>query len=164
MNRRPSPDGNSRRQWSVAIPEDSVMTMVPRSLLIVARLGLIAVAVTACATGGSYLTPSGSTTTLMAGWEQHFTLEWTAEPESGGARRVSGYVYNRHGENALNVRLLAQALDPKGAVVGQRIEWVPGGVNGFGRAYFTVPHLPAADTYRVTVWDYTWLQTDDKGR
>ena len=139
------------------------MTLVPR-LIAAARLGLTAVIIAACGTSSSYLSPTGSTVTLMAGWEQHFTLEWTAEPESEGARRVSGYVYNRHGEYALNVRLLAQALDPAGAVVGQRIAWVPGGVNGFGRAYFTVAHLPAADKYSVTVWDYTWLQSDDSRR
>src|SRR3989442_6778827 len=133
----------------------SAMTLVPR-LIAAARLGLTAVIIAACGTSSSYLSSTGATVTLMAGWEQHFTLEWTAEPESGGARRVSGYVYNRHGENALNVRLLAQALDPKGAVVGQRIEWVPGGVNGFGRAYFTVPHLPAAGTSQCTVRAYTW--------
>src|SRR2546428_11062500 len=143
--------------------EDTAMAMVPRSILAAARLGLTAVVIAACSTS-SYLSSTGSNVTLMAGWEQHFTLEWTAEPESDGARRVSGYVYNRHGEYALSVRLLAQALDPAGAVVGQRIEWVPGGVNGFGRAYFTVAHLPAADKYRVTVWDYTWLQSDDGRR
>ena len=80
-----------------------------------------------------------------------------------GARRVSGYVYNRHGEYALDLRLLAQALDPSGAVIGQRIAWVPGGVGGSGRAYFEVPNLPPANSYRVSVWDYTWAQgTGDK--
>ena len=34
-------------------------------------------------------------------------------------------------------------------MVGQRIAFVPGGVSGFGRAYFEVPNLPAADHYRV---------------
>jgi hypothetical protein len=97
-------------------------------------------------------------TTLMAGWEQHFTLEWAADQGQNGARRVSGYVYNRHGEYALDLRLLAQALDPSGAVIGQRIAWVPGGVGGSGRAYFEVPNLPPANSYRVSVWDYTWAQ------
>ena len=96
----------------------------------------------------------------MWGWERHFSLEWTVESEKGGGRRVTGYVTNHHGEFALSVRLLAQALDQSGAVVGQRIEWIPSGVTGFSRAYFEVPRLPAADTYRVTVWAYTWLQSD----
>jgi hypothetical protein len=72
-------------------------------------------------TSSGYLASTGSFTTLTAGWEQHFTLEWVAEAESGG-------------------------------------------VNGFGRAYFAVAQMPAADKYRVTVWDYTWLQTDDNRR
>jgi hypothetical protein len=100
----------------------------------------------------------------MAGWERHFTLEWTAEPEQGSARRVTGYIYNRHGEYAQKIRLLAQALDPAGAVLGQRIEWIPGGVSGFGRAYFVVADLPAATAYKMTVWDYTWHQTDGSDR
>jgi len=140
------------------------MTRRSPSILAAAQLALTAVVMTACATSNSYLSSTGSYTTLMAGWEQHFTLEWAAELESGGARRVSGYLYNHHGESALNVRLLAQALNPAGAVIGQRIEIVPGGVNGFGRVYFAVAQVPAADRYRVTVWDYTWLQTDDKPR
>jgi hypothetical protein len=100
----------------------------------------------------------------MAGWEQHFTLEWTPEPEGSNARRVTGYIYNRHGEAAVGVRVLAQAVDGSGAVIGQRIEFVPQGVGGFGRKYFIVPHLPIADTYRVTIWDYTWLQADGGAR
>ena len=94
----------------------------------------------------------------MYGWEQNFTLEWAADQGQSGARRVSGYVCNRHGEYALDLRVLAQALDPAGAVIGQRIAFVPGGVGGSGRAYFEVPNLPAASSYRVSVWDYTWVQ------
>jgi hypothetical protein len=124
----------------------------------------MAVVMTGCGTSSTYLEPTGSNTTLTAGWERHFTLEWTAAPEQGGAQQVTGYIYNRHGEHAMKIRLLAQALDPAGAVVGQRIGWVPGGVNGFGRAYFAVAHLPAANTYRVTVWDYTWHQADGSDR
>ncbi len=140
------------------------MTTRPRWILAVARLGLIAVAVTACGTTSSYLTPSVSTTTLMAGWERHFTLDWTVEPEQGETRRLRGYIYNHHGEYADSVRVLARVLDPSGAVVGQRIAWVPGGVGGFGRAYFEVPHLPPADTYRLTVWDYAFTQSDSSDK
>ncbi len=82
----------------------------------------------------------------------------------GVCRVYEMYVHNNHGEFALSVRLLAQALDQSGAVVGQRIEWVPGGITGFSRAYFEVPHLPPADTYRVSVWEYTWLQSDGDKR
>jgi len=131
-------------------------------ILTVARLGLIAVVMTACGTVSSHLTPSTSTTTLMVGWERHFALEWTVEPEHEGARRLRGYVNSQYGEFATTVRLLAQALDPSGAVVDQRIVWVPGGVSGFGRAYFEIRHLPAADHYRVSVWDYSVLEANSQ--
>jgi len=125
-----------------------------------ALFGLIVVTAAACATTGAEPPLSSSaTTTMMYGWERHFALEWTAEPQRIDTRRVSGYVYNRNGENALSLRVLAQALDASGAVVGQRIQAVPGGVGGFGRAYFTVPNLPEANSYRVSVWDYTWFQS-----
>jgi hypothetical protein len=136
------------------------MTTKCRPIASAVRLGLIAVVMTACSTNSTYLSPTGSNTTLMAGWEQHFDLQWTVTPAEGNAQQVTGYVYNRHGEHAMKMRVLAQALDPGGAVVGQRIEWVPGGVNGFGRTYFVVANLPTANSYSVTVWDYTWHQTD----
>ena len=127
-------------------------------------LGLIAVVTAACGTTSHSLTPSSSVTTLMAGWEHHFTLDWTVEPEQGAARTLRGYVYSKYGGAAEPVRLLGQALDPSGVVLGQRIAWVPAGVGGFGRAYFEVPHLPLADKYRVTVWDYTFMQSADTAR
>ncbi|HYS16624.1 MAG TPA: hypothetical protein VET45_06860 [Candidatus Binatia bacterium] len=139
------------------------MTLRTVSFLALARLGLIAVAVTACGTASSYLGPSGSTTTLMAGWEHHFTIDWTVEPEHGEARRVRGYVSSRHGESAEPVRILAQALDSSGAVVEQQIVWVPGGVSGFQRAYFEIARLRSAAQYRVSVWDYTFLQNPGSG-
>ncbi len=125
---------------------------------VVARLGLIALVLTACGTAGSHPTPSGSSPTLMAGWEGKFTLEWQPEPEPGGAQRLRGYVVSRYGQRAEPMRVLGQAIDGSGGVVGQRIAWVPGGVAGFGRAYFEVPHLPPSANYRVTVWDYTIVE------
>ena len=108
--------------------------------------------------------PSMTATTLTAGWEQHFSFEWTATEQSQSSRKVSGYVYNRNGEFATSLRVLARAVDSGGAVVGQRIAYVPGGVGGFGRAYFEVPNLPATASYRVSVWDYTWFQADGNGK
>jgi hypothetical protein len=116
------------------------------------------VTINACASTNPNLTPSSTTTTLMAGWEYHFAIEWAAAEQGPNTRRVSGYVYNQHGETATQMRVLAQALDPSGAVVGQRIAYVLGGVGGFGRAYFDVPNLPATSAYRVSVWDYTLFQ------
>ena len=135
-----------------------------RGFVGVAGLGLVLLVVTAgasCSAGGWYAAPS--VTTLMAGWETHFTLDWTVEPEGGNARLVRGYVASRHGQHAESVRILARALDGSGAVVGQRLAWIPGGVPGLGRAYFEVSRLPAADRYAVSVWDYTFLESDGRG-
>jgi hypothetical protein len=50
------------------------------------------------------------------------------------------------------------AVDSSGKVIGQRIEWVPGGVPGFTQVYFEIGHLARAASYRVTVWDYTFIE------
>jgi len=125
----------------------------------------VIVATSACASMGTAAAPplSMTATTLMSGWEQHFSIEWAASQGGGGTQRVRGYVYNQHGEYAMDVRVLAQALDQSGTVIGQRIASVPGGVGGLAGAYFEVPNLPAASTYRVSLWDYTWVQ-GNKGR
>jgi hypothetical protein len=105
------------------------------------------------------LSPSASVTTAIQGWERHFRLDWTAQgPPSG--RAIDGYIYNNYGSHASNVQILAQALDGSGSLVGQQLAWVPGGVPPLSRSYFKVPALPAAASYRVSVWAYDWLQGD----
>jgi hypothetical protein len=121
-------------------------------------LGLIGTTAAACATSAAAPGPGSGYNTLMLGWEHHFTIDWTAADQGPNTRKVSGYVDNQNGESAMHLRVLAQAIDTNGTVVGQRIAYVPGGVGGFGRAYFSVPDLPVADNYRVSVWDYTWFQ------
>jgi hypothetical protein len=127
-------------------------------------LGLIATMSAACGEIGAAPSLGMTATTLTAGWEHHFSFEWTATEQSQSSRKVAGYVYNRNGEFATSLRVLAQAVDSGGAVVGQRIAYVPGGVGGFGRAYFEVPNLPATASYRLSVWDYTWFQADGNGK
>ena len=133
-----------------------------RALRLVVVVGLVAVMSAACGETGVEPPPSMTAPTLTAGWEQHFSFEWTATDQGPSSRKVSGYVYNRYGDYAITLRLLAQAVDAGGAVVGQRITSVPGGVGGFGRAYFEVPNLPVAAGYRLSVWEYTWFQSDGK--
>ena len=130
-----------------------------RSISAVVRVGLVAVVLAGCAAVTmEYPKPYGSMTTLIPGWERYFTLQWTAEPEHRGSRRLDGYVYSRYGEYAADVRLLVQARDASDAIVDQRIVWIPAGVGGFGRAYFDAGHLPPADHYQVFVWDYRLIQ------
>jgi len=123
------------------------------------RLGLVAIMiVSTCAACATTPEPRTTATTLMSGWEQHFSIEWAAVEQGSTVRTVRGYVSSQHGEFATNLRVLAQAIDSDGEVVGQRIAYVPGGVGGFGRGYFEVPNLPASPNYRVSVWDYSWFQ------
>lgn len=127
-------------------------------------MGLVATLSAACAGTGAMLPLSTTTTTLTVGWEHHFTFEWATADQGQSSKKVSGYVYNHNGEYAISMRVLAQAVDSGGAVVGQRIAFVPGGVGGFGRAYFEVPNLPTTASYRLSVWDYTWFQSSGDGK
>jgi hypothetical protein len=116
----------------------------------------VMLAATGCAT--TETTPSATVTTLMPDAERWFKLNWDVRPESGGARRLSGYIENTYGEAAGKVQLLGQALDSKGALVAQRLQWVHGAIPGFGRVYYEIPGMPPADHYRVTVWAYERIQ------
>ena len=117
-----------------------------RSIASAALLGLVAIGTSACGSLSSpAITPSESMTTLMQGWDPWFKLEWSTEREPGGEARIRGYITNEYGGAAEPLRLLGQALDTSGVVVGQRIVWVPEGIGGYQRAYFEIWHLPAAD-------------------
>jgi len=103
-------------------------------------------------------TPSATVTTLMPDAERWFKINWDVRPDRGDTRRLSGYIENTYGEAAGRIQLLGQALDGSGAVVGQRLTWLPFAIAGFGRAYYEIPGMPPADNYRVTVWSYERIQ------
>lgn len=138
------------------------MIGVTGSILSLARLGLVAVGITACATGGDQLIPSASFTTLMPGWESKFSVEWKVAPAQGGSRLLFGRVTSRYGQYAEPMMLLGQALDASENVVSQRVERVPGGVPGFNSTYFEISRIAAADHYKVTVWAYSFIE--ERGR
>lgn len=108
---------------------------------------------TACSTMGEFA-PSATVTTLQPVWPQYFTLEWSVEPESAGSRRIVGYVYNTNARTAERIQILAQALDASGSVIGQQIAWVTNVVPLHTRDSFRVEHLPIANAYRVSVWNF----------
>ena len=122
-------------------------------LLLLALSPLVA----GCA-GANIVTPSASMTTAIQGWEQWFRLDWVAQPQPAGSD-ISGYVYNSYGAAAVNMQILAQALDPAGNVVSQKIAWVPGDVPPLNRAYFRVAGLTPAPNYRVSVWAFDFVQS-----
>jgi hypothetical protein len=125
------------------------MTHTSRTL---AALGFGLLCFGGCATS---VPATGPATTAIIGWERWLRVDFTSEPGSAG-HELSGYVYSTHGAPIGNVQLLAQALDANGAVVSGKIEWLPGVVPGLQRTYFRIPGMPAAASYRVTVW---WFET-----
>ena len=134
------------------------MKTLPRSIVSWIEIALIAVVVSACATGGDPLTSRTEYDTMVPGWESKFTLDWKVEPAKDGTSRVYGRVSSRYGQHASPFRVLGMAVDSSGKVIGQRIGSVPGGVPGFTQVYFEIDHLAAAASYKVTVWDYTFIE------
>lgn len=134
------------------------MRTLPKSIASWVELGLIAVVVSACATWGDPLTSRTEYNTLVPGWESKFTLDWKVEPAKDGTSRLYGQVSSHYGQYASPFRVLGMAVDSSGKVIGQRIEWVPGGVPGFTQVYFEIDHMAAAASYKVTVWDYTFIE------
>lgn len=89
--------------------------------------------------------------------DQDLRLEWAAAEDRRGRPVVTGYVYNqRAGSYATSVRLLAEALDASGQVVGSTTGFVFGDVPPSGRSYFEIKTSAKAATYRVTIQTFTW--------
>lgn len=106
--------------------------------------------------------PNGPLQPLVVGAEQHLTVEW--QPESSiQAVAVWGYVSNRSPYTFDRVRLLVDALDPDGQVMGQRVVWAVGLLGSGGRNYFEAP-MVAAHRYRVRVFSYDRVETDGRRR
>ena len=123
----------------------------------VSLLALALVAVVGCVGATPAMAPSATVTTTVQGWENWFALDWATYAKPSG-NEIAGYVYNKYGQAAVNVRILAQGLDQNGALVDQKLAWVPGDVPPLNRAYFRVPGLPTAQQYRVTVWAFDFIQ------
>ena len=132
--------------------------MWPRALVSWVTLGVITAAVSGCVSTGNPLTGPTEFDTLVPGWESKFSVAWKVEPAQDGTSRLYGRISSGYGQYAAPFRVLGMAVDSSGKVVAQRIEWVQGGVPGFGQAYFEIDHLAVAPSYRVTVWDYTFIE------
>jgi hypothetical protein len=131
----------------------------PRKLMIAwLCLGAVCLLVTACATASDPLTSATEFDSLVPGWESKFALEWKVEPARDGSSIVYGKVSSHYGEFASRFRVLGMAMDSSGKVIGQRIGVVPGGVPGFTDVYFEIDKMVAAASYRVTVWDYSFIE------
>lgn len=124
--------------------------MSARAMVAAAMLGL-------AVWGGVATTAAALLTPLVAGWEQFFKVEWSAD-ERKGKPVVSGRVKNDWGIPARNIRLLVDALDSSGQVVSQRVGWLGSDLPPGISAYFEVPMPERAPAYRVSVFAFDWVQ------
>ena len=89
--------------------------------------------------------------------EADLRVEWSASEDRRGRPIVDGYVYNqRAGSYATAVRLLVEALDAAGQVVGSTTGYVLGDVPPSSRSYFEVKAPAKTPTYRVTIQSFAW--------
>lgn len=94
---------------------------------------------------------------LNQGTEQFFRVESESGHTRKGAPTVSGYIYNKYGSAAVDVRVLVETLDASGQTVDRKLYPLFGSVPGDGRAYFEFKVPPAAG-YRVRVASWNWLR------
>lgn len=105
----------------------------------------------AVAQGAALLAP------LVVDGERYFQVEWQAA-DTNGKPTVWGRIRNEYGFPARKVRLLVDSLDAAGAVTAQTITHVPFDLTPGTGAYFEA-RLPArAASYRVTVYQWEWMQ------
>lgn len=84
-------------------------------------------------------------------------VEGSGSEDRRGRPVVSGYVYNqRAGSYAVSVRLLVEALDGSGQVVGSTSGYVLGDVPPSNRSYFEIRAPAKAASYRVTIASFAW--------
>ena len=86
----------------------------------------------------------------------YLRVDWSVEAGKGGRQRLTGYVYNTWDKWATDVRLLAEALDTSGQVVGSMPISVYGKVPPGNRSYWDAPLTVAGASYRVTVQSADW--------
>jgi hypothetical protein len=101
-------------------------------------------------------TTTGVLTSLAPSWQHAFTLDWSATTRHGGTL-VEGHIRNAGIFPARRIRLLVEALDASGNVVGQHLAWLlPPELTPGARQYFAVPIPEGAASHRVSVFSFDW--------
>ena len=134
------------------------MKMLQRAIVSWAALALITLAVSTCASASNALTSPTEFDSMVPGWQSKFSIDFKVQPSKDGTNIVYGQIHSYYGQFASHFRVLGMAVDPSGKVIGQRIADVPGGVPGFAHVYFEIDKLAPAASYRVTVWDYYYIE------
>jgi hypothetical protein len=99
-------------------------------------------------------TPEDASATLGEGL---FRVEWSTGAASRGQARIIGYIYNDHGEDAVNVQLRISALDESGGTVASLIRPVGETVRAGGRAFFDLRLPGESPAYRVVVASFDFM-------
>ncbi|PWU22483.1 MAG: hypothetical protein C5B48_10005 [Candidatus Rokuibacteriota bacterium] len=94
-----------------------------------------------------------------SGIDPRLRLEWESGQDRSGHPIIAGYVYNDYGRAAINVRLLAEALDASGQVIDRAVGFVPGHVPGSNRSAFSVPLRKTGVSYRISVAGFDWKES-----
>jgi len=134
------------------------MKTLQRAIVSWAALALIILAVSTCASASNPLTSPTEFDSLVPGWQSKFSLDFKVQPSKDGTNILYGQIYSHYGQFASRFRVLGMAVDASGKVIAQRIGVVPGGVPGFTQVYFEIDKMVAAASYRVTVWDYSFIE------
>jgi hypothetical protein len=115
----------------------------------------VAAAALAAAAMLANASPAPAQSYLIQGSEQFFRVEWEAGRDRKSRPVVSGYVHNRYGAPAANVRMLVELLDGAGQVIDREVHALGQIVPNDGRLYFELRVRPAA-SYRVRVAYWDW--------
>jgi hypothetical protein len=113
---------------------------------------LLLSASSAMAQGPARLTP------LVVEGERYFTVQWQAG-DTNGRSDVHGVIRNEYGLGAQKVRLLIESLDAAGGVTAQTIAYVPFDLLPGTRSYFEARVPTRAANYRVSVFQWEWIQS-----
>jgi hypothetical protein len=94
---------------------------------------------------------------LVLEGERYFTLQWQAG-DTNGRPDVHGVILNEYGFAARKIRLLIDSLDARGGVTAQTIAYVPFDLTPGMRSYFEARVPARAASYRVSVFQWEWIQ------
>lgn len=89
--------------------------------------------------------------------DHFFHVEWAVSPARDGLVRITGYVYNDYGDEAVNVDLRVNELDASGRQVESLVEPIRGAVPGRGRTSFEV-RVPVSASYQVSVDGFDFIE------
>jgi hypothetical protein len=86
-----------------------------------------------------------------------FRVDWSAGAAGQGQSRIVGYVYNDYREDAVNVQLRINALDPSGQAVASIDQAVGDTVPAGGRVFFDARVPGIGSSYRVAVASFDFM-------